>query len=437
MNDSIRLGKVYGIPIGVHWSVLFVAWLLAWSLASRLFPAVAPGLPGLAYWAAGAGVALVFFGSLLAHELAHALFARRAGVRVAGITLWLLGGVAKLDGEAPTPGHELRIAASGPIVSAVLGVLFGAVAFALPMATGVSSGASATGSDAVLVLAAEAAAWLARVNLVLAVFNLLPGTPLDGGRIVRAVAWRFGRDRLRASLLAARMGRIVGFGLIGFGVLELVIGADLGGLWTIVIGLFMSGAAAAERNFEVARSALEGLRVRDVMVAAPHRAPAGITVDLFADSVLVADRQSAALVVESDGSIVGVAGVPEVAALSPSRRREARVRDISVPLAAIRVVRPDEPLLAALEGMLTGTAESAGTAGGAAGSGAAGVAGVPGAGAPYLLVVEGADLVGIVTPVELARTVSLRGVSSSRGQSGAPVPGAGLGTSGPSEAPGR
>ena len=184
----------------------------------------------------------MFFVSLLAHELAHAFFAVRAGVRVEGITLWLLGGVAKLDGDAPTPGHDLRIAASGPIVSGLLGIGFGGLAVWLSTA-------------GVAPLIAEAATWLARVNLLLAVFNLLPGAPLDGGRIVRAVAWRLGRDRLRAALVATRIGRVLGFGLVAFGMLELILGADLGGIWTIVIGLFLTGAAAAERDVELARDA--------------------------------------------------------------------------------------------------------------------------------------------------------------------------------------
>lgn len=426
MNDSIRLGSLRGIPIGVHWSVLLVAWLLAWSLGTRLFPLAAPGLSGTAYWAAGIGVALLFFGSLLAHELAHAVFAQRAGVRVAGITLWLLGGVAKLDGEAPTPGHELRIAGSGPVVSLVLGGMFGLAAWALPAVVGsgvaavAGSGVAAGATGSGVALVAEAASWLARVNLVLAVFNLLPGAPLDGGRIVRAIAWRFGRDRLRASLLAARLGRIIGFGLIGFGVLELVIGADLGGLWTIVIGLFMTGAAAAERDLELTRSALDGLRVRDVMGPAPVRVPATLTVDLFADAVLMAQRQSAALVTGPDGAVVGVAGITEVTALSGGRRREARVGEIAVPLAAVPVVAADEPLLTAYERAM-GLRAARGD-----GTPVAAGAGMPAVGVAYLAVVQDGSLVGLVTPVELARTVSLRMRSAAEGRPASPA-----GTGGP------
>jgi len=372
MTESIRLGTFRGIRIGMHWSVLFIAWLLAWGLAAQLLPATAPGFPPVVYWAAGIGVALVFFASLLAHELAHALFAQRAGVKVQGITLWLLGGVAAIEGEAPTPGHELRIAASGPLTSAALGLGFLAATVALAAADG----------PALLV---ESLAWLARVNLILAVFNLLPGAPLDGGRIVRAIAWRLGRDRLRASLLATRLGRLLGFGLVGIGIAEVVAGANLGGLWTVAIGLFMTSAAAAERNQEVVHEALSRLRVRDVMLPDPLRVPAGITVDVFLEGVLRAQRQTAALVVEAGGAPFGVAGLAEVGRLPGRSRHEARVRDIAIPHQTVPVVGPDELVLEALE--RTGSDRAP---------------------VPYLLVLDQGEVVGLVSAADLARTIEAR-----------------------------
>jgi Zn-dependent protease len=391
LNDSFRLGRLRGISIGVHWSVLFIAGLLAWGLATRILPTAAAGQPVGAYWAAGILVAGMFFVSLLAHELAHAFFAVRAGVRVEGITLWLLGGVARLDGDASTPGHDLRIAASGPIVSGLLGIGFG----------GIATWLSATG---VAPLVAEAALWLARVNLLLAVFNLLPGAPLDGGRIVRSVAWRLGRDRLRAALVATRIGRALGFGLVAFGMLELVLGADPGGIWTIVIGLFMTGAAAAERNAELARDALGGLRVRDVMTREPVRVPAGITVDLFADSILAGGGQNAALAVEANGEVLGVAGLAEASALRGGRRREARVRDITVPLASVPVAQPDEAVLEAFERTATSGPAARGPRG------------------AYLLVVDDGAIVGIVSGGDVARTIAAHGAAASRGRSARPAP---------------
>ena len=390
MNDSLRFGSLRGIRVGMHWSVLLIAWLLAWGLATQLLPAAAPGATSLAYWAAGIAVAVLFFSSLLAHELAHAFFARRAGIEVEGITLWLLGGVAKLSGEAPTPGHELRIAASGPITSGLLGLAWWGVAVAI-------------GSLGLPALLAESATWLARVNIILAIFNLLPGAPLDGGRIAKAIAWHFGRDRLRASLLATRLGRVLGFGLIGFGILELVAGANLGGLWTIVIGLFLTGAAAAEREQAVVQDALAGVRVRDVMAPDPIRVPAGITVDVFAEGVLIAQRQTAALVVEAGGTPFGIAGLSEVARLRGRARTDARVRDIAVPHQTVPVVAPDDGLLAALQGTGLGS---------------------PG-GPPYLLVIDAGEVVGLVSGAELARSLEARALAGGgRGRGAeAPAPG--------------
>ncbi len=370
MNDTFRLGSPFGIRLGIHWSVLLIAWLFASGLATTILPATAPGLPAVTYWITGVVVAIVFFASLLAHELAHALFARRAGIRVEGITLWLLGGVAKLDGVAGSPGEDLRIAASGPIVSGLLGLGFGGLAVALIVL------------DAPL-LVVEAVGWLSGVNLMLAAFNLLPGAPLDGGRIVRALAWRFGRDRLAASLLATRIGRLLGFGLIAFGVLDLIVATDPGGLWLMVVGMFMSSAAAAEGQYELTHSALDGVRVRDAMHGDLRRVPGGLTVDVLVDSVLVPDRLGSALVVGPDGTPDGVVRLARVEALKPAARRETRVRDLAEPIVSIPTATPDEPLLPALE-------RARGTAG------------------RRLLVVDDDGIAGIVEPADVARLVRSR-----------------------------
>ncbi len=180
------------------------------------------------------------------------MFARRAGIRVEGITLWLLGGVSKLDGNARTPGQDLRIAASGPIVSGLLGIGFG----------GLAAGLIAIGAPVLLV---EAAGWLAGVNFMLTLFNLLPGAPLDGGRIVRALAWGLGRDRLAASLLAIRIGRLLGFGMFALGAVDLVLGPDLSGLWLMVLGMFMRVVRRprkAARSLPRTRSAAPASRMR-------------------------------------------------------------------------------------------------------------------------------------------------------------------------------
>lgn len=321
MNEDIRLGRIAGFPVAINWSVLVIVWLLTWSLADGSLPHAAPGHSPGTYWIAGLAGALLFFGSLLAHELAHAVVARRAGVEVKGLTLWLFGGVATLGGEASTPRHDFRIAAVGPATSLGLAAGFGVVA------------ASLNGLGAAHLVVAVAG-WLAGINLLLGVFNLVPGAPLDGGRILRAFLWRRRGDRTRAAISAAHAGRVVGYGLIGLGLLEFLIGASLGGLWLVFIGWFILSAARAEEAHIVARHVLAGVRVGDVMSRSPQVAPGWITVDEFVDRYLLGNRHSAYPVEGLDGRIHGLLTLAQLRVVQPhepsfragGRRRHAAQR---------------------------------------------------------------------------------------------------------------
>ena len=193
MREPVRFGKVAGIPVGAHWSVLVVLLLVAEGMAMVVLPELVPDHSPVAYWLAGLLTALIFLGSLLAHELAHALVARTYGLSVQRITLWMLGGVSLLGGEPPTPRADLRVALAGPLASVAVAVGSAALAMA---------GQVLGAPD----LAVATAAWLATMNAVLSVFNLLPGAPLDGGRVLRAFLWRRLGDRDRAEIAAARSG---------------------------------------------------------------------------------------------------------------------------------------------------------------------------------------------------------------------------------------
>ena len=212
MRQSVGLGRVAGIPVGMHWTVAVILVIIAEILGASVLPAALPHQPTVVYWAAAAAAALVFAGSLLAHELAHSLVAQRNGVRVRSITLWMLGGVAELAGEPPNAVADLRIALAGPAASLAQAAVFGGVALAI----------SYSGGSAVAV---AAAGWLAVMNGALAVFNMLPGAPLDGGRVLRAVLWRIYQDRMRAAVAAARAGRYLGFAIIAVGLAELLVRA--------------------------------------------------------------------------------------------------------------------------------------------------------------------------------------------------------------------
>lgn len=335
MNDSIRLGRVAGIPIGVNWTVLAIGGLITWTLAGRLLPGTVPGLEPLAYWATGLGVAALFLASLLAHELAHAVVARRNGLEVEGITLWLLGGVAKLRGEAATPGADARIAAVGPAASFVIAGVAWVAATAL-------GGLDLAGPAALLVVGAQ---WLSVVNLVLGGFNLLPGAPLDGGRVARAVVWAWRGDRLLATRVATGLGRLLGAGLIVMGAAEIVIGADLGGLWSIVLGIFLASAAGLERRQAEVVDALAGATVGQAMSRELPLAPASLTADAFVEHLLPGSRASTWVVIGPDGEPAGLLPLERLGRLKRPASREVRIGALAIPLADLATTTVGEPLV--------------------------------------------------------------------------------------------
>ena len=330
MQQDIRLGRVAGIPVGANWSVAVVLLLIAWLLGASYLPSANPGQPATLYWLAAAAGAVLFLASLLAHELSHAAVARRNGVQVRSITLWMLGGVAELDGDPPDAGADLRIALVGPATSAIAAGLFVGLAAAL----------HAAGGPAVAVAAAE---WLAVMNAVLAVFNMLPGAPLDGGRVLRAALWRHYRDRQRAESGAARAGQFVGAGIIAAGLAELVGWRGLGGLWLILVGWFMISAASAERAAATAASALRGLRVADVMTDDPELGPAWSTVQDFIVRTAARSDQDAFPVVDLSGHLVGLVLTERLAAIPLDDRPLLRLDQAATAVPAEYLAAPDDP----------------------------------------------------------------------------------------------
>ncbi|MGW4202747.1 site-2 protease family protein [Streptomyces sp. NPDC004726] len=331
MRATMTLGRIAGVRIGVHWSVLLIFGIIAFGLAQNQFPGVYPGHAPLVYWAAGLGTAVVFFVSLLAHELAHAVVARRNGVVVDDIVLWLLGGVARLKSEASSPAAELRIAGVGPLVSLLLGGLF-------VLGTWLLALASAPG------LLIAVAAWLAGINLLLAVFNALPAAPLDGGRLLRAFLWWRTGDRLRATAGATAAGRVLGWLLIVLGLVVFMRGGGLGGLWLTLIGWFLIAAATAEGRQARVRGALAGVPVRDAMTRDPLTVPADLTVaDLLADP-RYRYRHSAFPVTGADGAPVGLVTLDGARQVPPAQTGTVTVGEVMVPLSRTTVAGPDDSL---------------------------------------------------------------------------------------------
>ncbi|MEE6177617.1 site-2 protease family protein [Mycobacterium sp. 050134] len=369
MRDAIPLGRVAGFPVSVHWSVLVILWLFTWSLASTL-PGVVKGYSSGAYWLAGVCGALVLLASLLAHELAHAVVARRSGVAVGDVTLWLFGGVTTLGGEAKTPRAAFRIAIAGPATSLVLAATFGGLVAALdavraaPIVIGVAS-------------------WLGVINLLLGLFNLLPGAPLDGGRVLRAFLWRRNGDPVRASIGAAHAGRVVAFVLIGLGLAEFVAGGLVGGVWLAFIGWFIFAASREEETRVTTQQLFSGVRVADAMTSHPHTAPAWITVEDFIHRYVLGDRHSAYPVAGPDGSVLGLVTLNQLRGVAPAQRATTRVVDIALPLDTVPTAAPDEPLTALLGRMSPAGPRS------------------------RALVFEADRLAGIVTPTDLARMIDV------------------------------
>lgn len=367
MTDTIRLGRIGGVQVGVNWTVLAVFLLLTFGLAEGRFPDAFPGRSSGSYWIAALVAGVAFLGSLLAHEVGHALVARRHGLVVEGITLWLLGGVARIRGEAPDPRAELRIAGVGPLISVLLGVVFAAAGLLLS-ALGVSG------------LPMGVFAWLAGINVLLAVFNCLPAAPLDGGRILRAFLWSRHGDYLRAAITAARAGRVLGYALTGLGLLQVLLTPGVGGVWLVLVGVFLAGAASLEEQHATARRQLSGLTVGDVMSGPPVIVHQDLSVADFLDRYVFRHRFSTFPTVDGTGRTVGLVTLNRVKQLPVERRSSVLVREIACPLTGVPMVDPGQPL-AGLLPSLGGCADG------------------------RALVLRDGQLVGIVSPTDIMRAL--------------------------------
>jgi Zn-dependent protease/predicted transcriptional regulator len=379
VRQTFSLGRISGIRIGVNWSVLFIVALLAYGLAAGQFPAEVPRRPEAEYIVAGVITALAYIGSLLVHELAHALVARRNGIKVEDITLWLLGGVSRLEGEFPGPGAELRVAGAGPLSSLLLGGLFLLVTWAVV----------AAGGRGVVV---AALAWLGGINILLAVFNVIPAAPLDGGRLLRAVLWSITKDKYKAEIWSARSGQVFGWVLAVVGIYLVLVQRDYSWLWFVLLGWFLISAASAENQQAVVQSRLRTVAVREIMTANPVTVPASATVAQFLTDHLPWSRHSAFPVV-ADGQTVGLVTVRRVNQVPVGERGQTTLRDVACPLSDIAQATPDESvadLLPRLNQCSEGRA----------------------------LVFDGGHLAGIVAPADISRALErLTGQPGGRGSS--------------------
>ncbi len=323
MKNNLSLGRLAGVDIGMNWSVLVIALLITVSAAGGLLPAAVPGLSGAAYLTGGILAAAALLGSILLHELGHAVVARRHGVGVQSITLWAFGGIAQLEGEAETPRAEAEIAGVGPAISLVLGGILVGVASLL------------TGLPAAVV------GWAGLINVVLAVFNLIPGAPLDGGRLLHAWLWSRHGNKARATATAGKAGRWVGTGLMGLGAVELFIGG-LGGLWTVFIGWFLRNAATAETRLSTLKDDLEGISTRDVMTQAEPVIGDWLSVAAFIDRYAVEQLRPFYLLADTGGEVTGIVSVDALSKVPADDRFTTSVRTLARPIGELPTVQADQ-----------------------------------------------------------------------------------------------
>lgn len=340
MQPSIRLGRLFGVEIGLHYSWFVIALLIALSLAGH-FRMHNPAWPVPVAWAAALVAALSFFAAILLHELSHAAVARHRGVPVRSITLFALGGVAHMEKDAGDAKSEFWIGIVGPLTSFALGLL----AFGLAWLLGWTPGTPPQRPVPAVLM------WLGHMNLVLGAFNLVPGFPLDGGRVLRAVVWWRTKDKRRATRTAAQVGQGVAFSLILLGLWRFFGGAGFGGLWLAFIGWFLLDAARASVAEAGVAEALGVLRVVDVMNGECPSVEARMSLRTLADEHILRTGRRC-FFVQEDGRPIGLITLQEMKRFEPERWPATAVSEAMRPLESLRTVVPETVLLDAFETMV-------------------------------------------------------------------------------------
>lgn len=330
LSNSIRLFRVAGIDVGVHYSWLVIFGLVTYSLGIGFFPQAVPGLPAAEAWILGAIAAILLFASVLAHELAHSFMAKARGLDARSITLFIFGGVSNLAGEAKQPATEFLVAIVGPLTSFVIsGVAFlVATSFTEPRVEATAS-------------------YLAIINLLLALFNLIPGFPLDGGRVLRSVVWSITGNLRRATDLAANIGKLVAYGFMAWGFLRILERDFLGGAWIILIGWFLHGAASSSLDQVVLDTRLRRVRVGDIVRPDTFTVPPGLPVAQLIEEVLLPSNKRA-VAVQHDGRLIGMVTLSDLVKIPAERRLTARVEEVMGGRQGVITIRPADPLAHAI-----------------------------------------------------------------------------------------
>ncbi len=334
MRNKIPLGRMFGIPVGLDYSWFLVFILFTWMLAVGYFPVEYKNWPPYLYWTVSAVTTIMLFVSVLLHEFGHSLVARHYRLKVKSITLFIFGGVSEIPQEAPNAKVEFWVALAGPLVSFALAGLFYVLE---PLVAG-SAPVLATFK------------YLALINFILAVFNLVPGFPLDGGRVFRALVWARTKDFRRATVTAGNAGRFFGYFFIMIGVWFLLLGDLFDGLWIAFIGWFLESAAVGQIQQQRIQTLLSGHRVSEAMSRHYTAIDAATSLEELIHTHILGGGQRT-FIVERDGRIVGLLTLDRIKHVPPERRPETTAAEAMIPLEKLKTIRPDAELWSALQEM--------------------------------------------------------------------------------------
>jgi Zn-dependent protease/CBS domain-containing protein len=374
MNSSFKIGKIAGIEIGVHWSWLFIFVLITWSFANGILEQFFPEWSEARRWAVGVLVAVIFFASILLHELSHSLVAKARGIPVKGITLFIFGGVSNLGREAQSAGEEFQIAIVGPLTSLAVGAVFAIIWVSLRVPW----------PDV-----AAIAGYLAFINGVIAAFNMLPGFPLDGGRVFRSIVWWRNRDLLRATRTASRVGAFVAYALMAGGALQFVLWNPIGGVWMFLIGLFLRNASSTSYEQMVLQTALQGVSAAELARADFVPVSPETTVQHLVDGYMLVGRGRCYPVMAGE-DLLGLVSLTDARRLDREQWPTTSVFRVMTPFERLHTVSPREDAMQVLQMM-----------------GEADVNQVP--------VLDGRRLLGMVSRGDILRLIQMRRAVGSEG----------------------
>ncbi|NGZ03232.1 MAG: peptidase M50 [Nitrospira sp. WS238] len=371
-QPGVDLFQIFGIQVRLDWSWFLIFLLVLWSLSAGYLPQEYPGFERLTYWTTGLMTTILFFLSILIHELSHAMMAIRSGIKVPAITLFVFGGMAHTAEEAKSPKIELSIAIVGPLTSFVLAGLFWTISRMVPEE-----------SNPMIAVACDYLAW---INLVLGAFNLVPGYPLDGGRVFRALWWWKTGSLVRATRVAADIGKGFAVTLMIIGGLQIFSGIFIGGLWLIFIGMFLRGIAEGSFQELIIRRSLEKIQGRDVMVPHPVTVAPDLSLNRLIDEYLLRYGYDG-FPVATNGRIEGIVTLDQVKGFSQEEHRRTTVREVMTPLTPALTIASDDAAAEGLQRMAKGRSD-------------------------WLVVMENEHMVGMMTSRNFARFLDIQKAST-------------------------